>query len=175
MASPVSPLRSCHIPFKPDRSSSDFDGRPLVASRITWIPASISFPAASILMIVRLIPFTSAGFQERLAGSAFTDASSLMHAEPIEMNASISPFEASISSMTSEAMSWSRASKGNPTETKGIASTSIEIAVELKEIDAWAKEIDAGLKDIDAGAKEIGAGVEEIDVDLQELDRKSVV
>ena len=167
-ASPVSPVRSCHIPFKSDRSWIAFDGNPLVWSRITGIPASISFPAASIPMVLRSIPFTSAGSQERRAGSAFTDASSSMHAEHIEMNASISPFDASISSMTSEAMSWSRASKGNRAMTKGIASTSIETAVELKEIIAWAKEIDAGLKDIDAGAKEIDAWVKEIDADLQE-------
>ena len=91
------------------------------------------------------IPFTSAGFHESRAGSSFADASSLMHAEHIEMNASISPFDASISSMTSEAMFCSRASKGNCTMTKGIASTSIEITVELKEVTAWAKEIDAAM------------------------------
>jgi hypothetical protein len=68
----------------------------------------------------------------------------------MEMNASISPFDATLSSMTSEALSLIHASKGKDTTTKVIASSSIQIAVEVKEITAWAKEIDAGVKKIDA-------------------------
>jgi len=79
-----------------------------------------------------------------------------MHAEHIEMNASISPFDASTSSMTSEAMSWIGASKENRTTTKGIASASIEIPAKVKDITAWAKMIDAGSREIDAWAEKIG-------------------